>query len=273
MNIVIDQGNTTNKVGIFEGRTIIKTFQTKEAKQEWVLSILETYLPQAGILCSTRKVNNSLLSLLHEKVLHFYELKSNLPLPLSIDYQTPQTLGTDRLAAAVGAWHQKLHNNLLIIDIGTAITIDFVNKEGIYKGGNISLGSAMRLNALHHFTELLPQVSEKGDIPLRGYNTETAIRSGVIEGIVHELRSYIQEYEKKENALIFLTGSNIAYFKSRLKNTIFVDKYLVLKGLNEILIYQNQKQENNYVMTTEKKKQIAALIDLDGVTIDTESQY
>lgn len=238
MNIVIDHGNTTIKVGLFEGRTTIKIFQTKEVKQEWLLCILETYLPQAGILCSTRKVNKSLLSLLNKKILHFYELKSNLPLPLSIDYQTPQTLGTDRLAAAVGAWNQKLNNNLLIIDIGTAITIDFVNKDGIYKGGNISLGSAMRLNALHYFTELLPQVNEKGDIPLRGYNTETAIRSGVMEGIVHELRSYIEEYEKEENALIFLTGSNISYFKNRLKSTIFIDKYLVLKGLNEILIHQ-----------------------------------
>ncbi|GMO33371.1 MAG: type III pantothenate kinase [Candidatus Azobacteroides pseudotrichonymphae] len=240
MYIVIDQGNTILKIGLFEGKAVIKTFQTKEVKQEWFYSILKTYQPQAGILCSTREVSESLLSLLRESLSYFYEFKNNLPLPLSIDYQTPRTLGTDRLAAAVGAWYQKLNNNLLIIDIGTAITIDFVNRKGIYKGGNISLGPAMRLNALHYFTNSLPLISENGNIPIRGYDTETAIRSGVMEGIVHELGSYIEEYEKKENALTFLTGGNTIYFEKRLKGTLFVDKHLVLKGLNEILIYQKK---------------------------------
>lgn len=237
MNIVIDQGNTLLKIGLFDGRKIIKTFQTEELNQDWLFSILKIYKLHTGILCSTKK-SKFLLSLLKKKIPYFYELKNTLPIPLSIDYQTPQTLGSDRLAASVGAWYQKPNNNLLIIDIGTVITIDFVSSNGIYKGGNISVGPVMRLKALYYFTELLPQVSKKGDIPFRGYDTETAIRSGVMKGILYELKSYIEKYIKKRNALIFLTGGDILYFKRRLKNTIFVDKNLVLKGLNEILIYQ-----------------------------------
>ncbi|MDR2520435.1 MAG: type III pantothenate kinase [Bacteroidales bacterium OttesenSCG-928-I14] len=240
MNIVIDQGNTLFKIGVLDGRKIIKIFYIKNLKKKLVLSILESYQFETGILCSTKVFPSFLLSLLR-KIPCFYEFESILSLPLFIEYKTPKTLGKDRLAASVGAWNQKPNNNLLIIDIGTAITIDFVSKDGIYKGGNISPGPIMRLNALHNFTELLPQISQKGDIPLRGYNTETAIRSGVMEGIVHELKSYIEKYRKEENAIVFLTGSDISYFKNRLKDIVFVDKYLVIKGLNEILIYQKSK--------------------------------
>jgi type III pantothenate kinase len=242
MNIIIDQGNSAVKIALFEEAVLLKSFQGDVLTPEVLAVWVDKYHPQAGILCTVKKVNPLLYSFFGEVLPVFYELNHQLPIPLNIDYKTPQTLGMDRIAAAVGASVQKPDTNLLVIDIGTAITLDFVTATGIYKGGNISPGPELRFKALHHFTNRLPLVAPEGDIPALGYDTETAIRSGVIEGIVRELDSYIDEYEKKHNVFTFLTGGYSFYFESKLKNSIFADGNLVLKGLNKILNYQAKKQ-------------------------------
>ena len=174
------------------------------------------------------------------------------PLPLEVNYRTPGTLGSDRIAAAVGAWgeapgrnrlaaavgaaSEAPGQNLLVIDAGSAITIDFVGKDGKYNGGNIAPGIKMRLRALHEYTSRLPMVDKEGDTPTIGYDTETAIRSGVLNGICHEIEGYINEFKQKYcDVLVFLTGGDEKPLKNRIKNCIFADKYLVAKGLNRIL--------------------------------------
>ena len=156
--------------------------------------------------------------------------------PLTIKYLTPETLGSDRLAAAVGAWDRAPGNNLLIIDSGSAITFDFVDHNGNYLGGNIAPGIKMRLKALHDYTACLPNIEKDGEVPYIGYNTETAIRSGVISGICHEIEGYIEDFkEKYGNVFVFLTGGDEKTLINHIKSRIFADKYLVAKGLNRIL--------------------------------------
>ena len=112
----------------------------------------------------------------------------------------------------------------------------FVSKDGKYNGGNIAPGIKMRLKALHEYTSRLPMVDKEGDTPTIGYDTETAIRSGVINGICHEIEGYINEFKQKYcDVLVFLTGGDEKPLKNRIKNCIFADKYLVAKGLNRIL--------------------------------------
>ncbi|MDR0542041.1 MAG: type III pantothenate kinase [Dysgonamonadaceae bacterium] len=234
MNLIIDQGNSVAKVALFDGNTLVKVFHTEALTEVFLEDIMQEFQPEAGIFCSVKNLKSY-------KVLNtFYELDDRLPLPLTIDYQTPQTLGMDRVAAAAGAVAQKPCADLLVIDIGTAITIDYVSARGIYCGGNISPGVELRFKALNHFTDRLPLLNEQGDIPPLGYDTETAIRSGVIEGIARELDSYIDEYKKNQDISTFLTGGYAFYFESKLKNAIFADENLVLKGLNEILKYQQK---------------------------------
>ncbi|MDR0680877.1 MAG: type III pantothenate kinase [Dysgonamonadaceae bacterium] len=235
MNIVIDRGNSGNKIALFEKNTLVKSFQLTVLTKAVLLPIIEEFHPQASILCTVTKKDSILNAFLANTVPVFYEMNTQLSLPLTIDYKTPKTLGMDRIAAAVGALKQKPDTNLLIIDIGTAITVDFITDKGVYKGGNISPGPILRFRALHRFTNKLPLINENGDIPDLGYDTETAIRSGVIEGIVRELDSYITEYKKKQPVFAFLTGGYAFYFERRLKNAIFADGNLVLNGLNEIL--------------------------------------
>ena len=131
---------------------------------------------------------------------------------------------------------------MLVIDAGSAITIDFVGKDGKYNGGNIAPGIKMRLKALHEYTSRLPMVEKDGDTPTMGYDTETAIRSGVINGICHEIEGYINEFKQKYcDVLVFLTGGDEKPLKNRIKSCIFADKYLVAKGLKRILLdYGNE---------------------------------
>jgi type III pantothenate kinase len=240
MNLVIDQGNSTAKVALFERDALVKIFHTEVLTEAFLFDIVQQFHPQAGILCSVKDVKpDDTLPSLHS-LPAFYRLTYQLPLPLNLAYQTPQTLGMDRVAAAAGAAAQQPATHLLVIDIGTAITIDYVSAEGVYCGGNISPGIELRFKALHHFTDRLPLVREAGDVPPLGYDTETAIRSGVMEGIARELDSYIDEYKKNKAISTFLTGGHSFYFESRLKNTTFADENLVLKGLNEILKYQQK---------------------------------
>ena len=128
-----------------------------------------------------------------------------------------------------------------MIDAGSAITYDIVDNKGNFLGGNIAPGIKMRLRSLHEFTDRLPMVVKDGDIPFIGYDTETAIRSGVITGICHEIEGYIRaSREKFGEVFVFLTGGDGISLKNNIKSSIFADKFLVAKGLNRILLkYDN----------------------------------
>jgi type III pantothenate kinase len=238
VNIVIDQGNTFAKVALFKEKELLNVFQFESLSQEALHEIITGQDVKQGILCAVKQVDASILSYLGGLIPVFFELHRQMRMPLDLDYRTPQTLGMDRIAAATGAYMQQANKNLLVIDMGTAITVDFVDKSGCYKGGNISPGPELRFRALHYFTDKLPLINEQGDVPALGYDTATAIRSGVMEGIVREIDSYICDYGKKCNVFTFLTGGYSFYFESKLKSPIFVDENLVLRGLNEILNYQ-----------------------------------
>ncbi|MGN1375478.1 MAG: type III pantothenate kinase, partial [Prevotella sp.] len=160
------------------------------------------------------------------------------PVPVSSSYKTPLTLGADRLAAVVGAnWLQPGHD-ILVIDIGTCITFDFINASGVYEGGNISLGPTMRLRALHEFTARLPLVERKGETSSLGQSTEMSIRNGVVLGIKYEIEGYIgQMLEKHPHLFVYLTGGvhMDLHFSERIH--IFANNFIVPIGLNRILEY------------------------------------
>ena len=146
----------------------------------------------------------------------------------------------DRLAAVIGAHEIKPNKALLVIDAGTCITYDFIDEFGQYKGGNISPGMRMRFKALNVFTDKLPEITPKGEMPMYGQTTETAIRSGVIRGIEFEMNGYIRQLQKNyPELLVFLTGGDDFSFDTNLKSIIFADGLLVLKGLNRILEYND----------------------------------
>ena len=237
MNLIIDIGNNSAKFFLFKGEQLIlhtrKSNSSFDVIDEWnrLYNIEKAII--SSVIVETPELSEA-ISGLQCPVVRF---SNSMPLPLEINYRTPHTLGSDRIAAAVGAWNEAPGRNMLVIDAGSAITIDFVGKDGKYNGGNIAPGIKMRLKALHEYTSRLPMVEKDGDTPTMGYDTETAIRSGVINGICHEIEGYINEFKQKYcDVLVFLTGGDEKPLKNRIKSCIFADKYLVAKGLNRILL-------------------------------------
>jgi len=169
---------------------------------------------------------------------HYMVLSAKTNLPLINLYQTPETLGKDRLAAVIGGISLFPGSNVLVIDAGTAITFDFINKQKEYLGGNISPGLSMRYQALHQFTKQLPLLQKEEDFELLGENTKKAIIRGVQNGIVFEINHYIESLSVKNgNITTILTGGDSNFFDNKLKYPIFVESDLVLMGLNKILKY------------------------------------
>ena len=237
MNLIIDIGNNSAKFFLFNGEQMIlhtrKSNTSFDILDEWnSLYDIEKVIVSSVIADSPELLTG--ISNLQCPVIRF---DNSMQLPLEINYRTPDTLGSDRIAAAVGAWNEAPGRNILVIDAGSAITIDFIGRDGKYNGGNIAPGIKMRLRALHEYTSRLPMVEKDGEIPTIGFDTETAIRSGVINGICHEIDGYINEFKQKYcDVLVFLTGGDEKPLKNRIKNCIFADKYLVAKGLNRILL-------------------------------------
>ena len=192
----------------------------------------------AAILCSTRLCDPDIEEFLSSNIQHFIYLDGNTPTPLKNRYATPSTLGPDRLAAAVGAATIAPGEDLLVVDFGSAITIDSVSAAGEYLGGNISPGMAMRYKALHELTDKLPLCPEPYTPSETSDNTLSAISNGVAMGIVFEIEGYLARYvQAGKNPKVFFTGRDAFYFADKLKNTIFADCDLVLKGLNRIIEY------------------------------------
>jgi len=239
MLLAIDIGNTRCKAALFRDGDIVRYLETDAA-----FSSLGSVAAEADrcIYCSTRDEQCGLHHRIEELKMPVVRLTDSVPVPLDVAYHTPHTLGMDRIAAAVGAWGQGHGHDLLVIDAGTALTIDFVSSDGVYTGGNISPGASLRFRALHEFTGKLPLVQPCGPVPLFGYTTDTAIRSGVILGVVSEINGYIDSLRKDHpSLLVFLTGGDSELFEKRIKSPIFADKFLVLKGLDLISEYEKDK--------------------------------
>ncbi|MDG1189901.1 MAG: type III pantothenate kinase, partial [Flavobacteriales bacterium] len=232
LKLTIDQGNTTVKVALFEEEKLLQ--KISEVDFEAVLK----YAKDADrvILSSVKSKSEYLnLNLSHS---YFIYLDSKTPLPIENRYSTLNTLGKDRIALSVGAHHLFPHKDVLILDMGTCLTYDFINAEGQYLGGGISPGLFMRFKALYHFTDGLPMVSPKDSPSLIGDTTGTSILSGVINGMSSEIDGIIQRYTiKYPNINIIITGGDANFFDKGLKNTIFASSDLLMIGLNKILDY------------------------------------
>jgi type III pantothenate kinase len=168
------------------------------------------------------------------------EFKPTTPIPLKNSYSTAETLGTDRLAAAVGANFFYEGKNVLAIGCGTAITYDFVTEAGEYVGGAISPGIGIRFKALNQFTAKLPLVEIDEKFPILASTTRESILSGVLNGAIHEVDGYIDAiHQNFSDFEVILTGGDANFFVGKLKNAIFVVPNLVLIGLNRILYHND----------------------------------
>lgn len=238
MKLIIDIGNTTTKLVAFKGDEPIEQIKLEGMTLDGAQPFLLKYQFTHGIVGTVRDITEEVEQQLEALPFPILRFTTNTPIPIHNRYRTPHTLGTDRLAAAVGASTLKPGKDLLIIDAGTCITYEVIDAQGNYWGGNIAPGMQMRLRALREFTAKLPLVEPEGEVPGMGYDTETAIRSGVLRGMKYEIEGYIRSMRAKyPHLLVFLTGGNKIKFDTTIIDTIIDDKYIVPRGLNRILDY------------------------------------
>ena len=238
MNLIVDIGNTRTKVAVVERGEVVRSFIFGSAAEVDVEAIVEAFPAiERAIVASSGEGEAELAERLQKARIATLRLDYRTPLPIGNEYLTPQTLGVDRIAAAVGAVVSERCSSCMIVDFGTAITIDVV-EDGIFKGGNISPGATTRMRALHDYTNRLPMCEPTDECLSYGRTTREAIEQGVMQGITHEIEGYIDSFlVKNEEKSIIFTGGEAKYFANRIKNAIFAKCDLVVCGLNSILEY------------------------------------
>jgi type III pantothenate kinase len=234
-SLSIDFGNTSIKAGLFDNNVLIDNFRS--ISQVDILKIANENQDYQIILCSVGISPLHFINLIENKS-RLLILDVNTKLPITNNYETPETLGLDRLAAAIGINSLFPNENYLVIDTGTCITYDIIDKNAIYQGGNISLGLTMRFKALAQFTSKLPMLKPEDYPTMIGKNTKNAILTGVIEGIIGEIHWFINKYRSIYPDLkIAICGGDAIFFETKIKEHIFAAPELVLIGLNRILQY------------------------------------
>jgi type III pantothenate kinase len=240
MNLVLDIGNTHAKAGWYEHGRLAENLCFGTITRKQLTGILSHYPVDKVIVSSVGQPVRDMFKSAGSGLKKLLFLDPTLPLPLKINYRSPETLGHDRIAAAAGASCIYPRSSILVMDLGTAITIDFVSADGIFMGGNISPGLHTRFKALHEHTARLPLVNEDSGYPEFGHDTQTAIAAGVQQGIIHELNGYISLFESRyPDCQFVVTGGDSGFFAHKLKKIIFAYPDLVLTGLNHILEFNS----------------------------------
>ena len=238
MNAVVDWGNTRLKAGWFEEDNLVAVnrYETADA----LVTDLTRQRPDHIIVSSTNQPADRIFTELNPLGVAMLVLDGQTPVPVRNAYDTPRTLGADRVAAAVGATGLFPNRDCLVLDVGTCLTADFIDRDGVFQGGLISPGVRMRLLAMHEQTARLPLVElTDADWPtLTAKNTRQALLSGVLNGLLLEMNGLIEHYRRDCPDLVVLTcGGDAPTFESRLNSPIFAASDLVLIGLNRILTY------------------------------------
>ena len=243
LKLIIDIGNSRTKFAIFQKDKMLDLQVFENPELGFLRKILQSFPAiDASVLSAVKDFPGEFDEVL-KACGFFLKLDETTPIPFKNLDKTPKSLGKDRLAIVAGARACYPKQNVLAIVAGTTITDDVVNEKDEYLGGSISPGIMMRFKGLHTFTGKLPfikPVEEK--LPLIGNTTETAILTGVLNGLLEETDGIINRYrERFKDLKIIVGGGDYKYFDKRLKNNIFAAPNLVLEGLKEILNFNEEK--------------------------------
>jgi len=234
--LCIDWGNTLVKAAVTDdaGTFIAQESFTADEAGNRLAKLIDQEQPRASILCSVVNHEEQIEGMLTERT-HFIKLGPGTQLPIMNAYTT-DSLGMDRLAAVAGAHAEHPGMNSLVVVTGTCVTYNFITKNGAFRGGAISPGFQMRLDAMHHFTHGLPEVPREGPTLLLGYDTATCMRSGVVFGIAAEIDGMVADFKQEYGEFnAVLTGGDAPFFARHIKSGIFADPQIILKGLYQIL--------------------------------------
>ncbi len=238
MVLTVDIGNSFTKIGLFTDNEL----RDLQICEDLTASVFQNLFEKnteikSTIISSVRAYDKEIVEFLNQNT-ELLILSDKTKLPFKNLYETPYTLGRDRIAGVAGAKSLYPDENVLVIDAGTCITYDILTGRAEYLGGSISPGIEMRFKALNTFTNKLPLIKAESSSPVNliGNSTESSIKSGVQAVVLLEVDATIDEYKKRfESLKIVVTGGDLFYFDKYLKNNIFAAPNLVLVGLKKIL--------------------------------------
>ncbi len=236
MDLVIDIGNTLQKLAVFSEKSVLLDFFSEKNLSISLLETLFSQYPIKHTIVSSVREDDDLVLHWLENNTQLIQFTPSCRLPICIKYATPETLGTDRIANAVGANALYPNKNVLSIMAGTCLVTDFVNDKGEYLGGSISPGVRMRFQALSQFTAHLPFIEPENIDFFIGENTKNSILAGVMNGIVQEINGIIRQYSRHYSQLkVILSGGDAELLQNSIKKRIFAAQNPVLLGLHKIL--------------------------------------
>jgi type III pantothenate kinase len=239
VHLVVDIGNTRTKFAVFEDKRMVELVYFDQTQHQEIGKFLDSKMCEKAIVSASGKLDDDFLTFLRTKtkVLVFTR---ETPVPVKILYETPETLGLDRIAGAVAAWSLFPAETSLVIDMGTCITTNIINSQGEFLGGTISPGVYMRAKAMHTFTASLPLVEPVLPKEYIGRNTVEAMQNGVVRGTYYEILAYLDNIKPVFGVNnVILTGGDAKIFANLLNFEIFALPNLVLSGLHEILLYND----------------------------------
>lgn len=241
MNLVVDIGNTRLKYAFFQSGAMLRTGYEKEKMFRELDEFVRAGESIRVFLSGSGRIDDRVRSHLMNRSGFWLEAYPGIPLPVRIGYETPETLGFDRIAVCIGGRLFFPGKDLLVIDSGTAITYNYLAKTGIFLGGNIAPGQETRFRSLHLYTDKLPYVEAQQKMNGYGKNTHDAILIGVMKGMLWEVNGYITEFlQHNKEGQVVVTGGNSIYLEGLLPSSVVFEKYLGLYGLNEILEYNKK---------------------------------
>lgn len=228
-NLLVEIGNTALKAAWSEGMTLGKTFRYQGEKMfDYVDSLVEKEKPAVMVISSTIEIGSLEEERLRSKCGRLVILDRNHT-EVSECNGLPSYLSPDRVASVMAARYLFKGKGSIVFDFGTTLTIDVIEPDGEYVGGNISLGLRTRFKSLARYSRTLPLIA---DTPLTvrqtGDSLKSSIESGVVSGIMFEIRGYLSLFPEK---MVVFTGGDALYFAKRMKNSIFAVCNLVLMGL------------------------------------------
>lgn len=239
--LTVDVGNTVVHLGMFEddklevvrriatGKTIAEegiVDLAKEVRAIAISSVVPSLTPFFEKLATELGVRSLLIT-------------HNLDLGVELRVEKPSKVGADRICNAVAA-HLKYGSPAVVIDFGTAITFDVIERGGVYIGGLILPGAAIDVETLAQKTALLPLVELQKPKSVIGRDTEEAIRSGVFYSIIGGVELiYEKILEVLGDAKLIFTGGGVEFFLEDLDIEGVHDPHLTLEGLR--LIYERNE--------------------------------
>lgn len=239
MKLVFDIGNTCTKVALFDGARMVdcssidRELMPANAVEAYVATLHRHYTVDSAIASVVGAMPDWETILPKGMEIRLFDARTALP--FKVDYKTPHTLGADRLAAVLGARNRYPGEALAVIDAGTCITLDYLDREDTYRGGVIMPGIGMHLRAMNSFTARLPLLCfDYTEAPVMGQSTEECMLSGAVSSTLFALDGYINHLKDQSQVRVILTGGDGLWIKEHLKNACEYQSNLLMEGLASV---------------------------------------